>query len=642
LFTDKYGKSSFRITFPDDITQWDATVYAMSKYLQTGTIRKSIKSYKPLMAELGVPQFLTKGDSAFFSGKVLNYTSGKSIEGSIQFTGAGTELKKNISFGQYHADLLPVHVTSTDSITARYVFTRDDGYTDGEERTVPVVEEGIIRAEGTLEVLKNGEERNVTAGENEVLTVEFVADQINVYRNEIDYLFNYRYACNEQLASRLIGLLNDKMLTQYEGLKFYHDREINKIINRLLKNQNDEFLWSWWDRSENTSYWMSAHVLRALKYAKDKGYQVDLNIGNIVSKAEYKFNFLKSYSLYDIDLLHALATWNAGLNYGKYVQVLDSMVRTNELRAEKDYSMSNYRYSYLKEKLTLQEIRQMRELNYKSDSLMKYKKEGVLGEVFFSDGLPSPWWYNNEMEANMVAYRLVRNDSLLRDLITPMQMYFLSTRKNAGWNTYESSNLLMTVLSDLIAQGTSRKYPAVVNLAGKENKTISSFPYRIDLNPQEQLHIEKESGAPVYLMKYTKERVTHAKTGVEGFRIKTWFTNNNMQLDAGKPVDLIVDVDVEKQLPVENVMIEVPITASCSYTDKRQPYYNEETHREYFKERTVIFCDILSPGRHTFVIHLLPRFTGKYKVNPAQVSLMYLPVVNANTDMKEVKVSAGN
>jgi uncharacterized protein YfaS (alpha-2-macroglobulin family) len=56
----------------------------------------------------------------------------------------------------------------------------------------------------------------------------------------------------------------------------------------------------------------------------------------------------------------------------------------------------------------------------------------------------------------------------------------------------------------------------------------------------------------------------------------------------------------------------------------------------------VIFCDILSPGRHTFVIHLLPRFTGKYKVNPAQVSLMYLPVVNANTDMKEVKVSAGN
>jgi uncharacterized protein YfaS (alpha-2-macroglobulin family) len=115
-----------------------------------------------------------------------------------------------------------------------------------------------------------------------------------------------------------------------------------------------------------------------------------------------------------------------------------------------------------------------------------------------------------------------------------------------------------------------------------------------------------------------------------------------MQLDAGKPVDLIVDVDVEKQLPVENVMIEVPITASCSYTDKRQPYYNEETHREYFKERTVIFCDILSPGRHTFVIHLLPRFTGKYKVNPAQVSLMYLPVVNASTDMKEVKVSAGN
>ena len=46
----------------------------------------------------------------------------------------------------------------------------------------------------------------------------------------------------------------------------------------------------------------------------------------------------------------------------------------------------------------------------------------------------------------------------------------------------------------------------------------------------------------------------------------------------------------------------------------------------------------MKSGKYTFEIQLLPRFTGKYNINPAQVSLMYVPVVNANTDMKKVKV----
>jgi uncharacterized protein YfaS (alpha-2-macroglobulin family) len=156
--------------------------------------------------------------------------------------------------------------------------------------------------------------------------------------------------------------------------------------------------------------------------------------------------------------------------------------------------------------------------------------------------------------------------------------------------------------------------------------------------PGETLNVRKESGLPLYYVQYVNERVTKAKTGVEGFKIRTYFSNNNDQLEAGKPVELIVDVDVKKQSSVEHVMIEVPIPGACSYDDKRQSYYGPETHREYFKERTLIFCENMNPGKHTFIIRLLPRFTGKYLVNPAQVSLMYIPVVNANTDMKQVEV----
>ncbi len=636
LYTDKKGKSKFSITFPDDITRWNVVVYAMNKYAQTGTLHKSIKSYKPLMTELNVPQFLTRGDSAFFLGKILNYTNDSNIVGKVKWTGAQTDFEKNIQFTNFHTDKLPVNVSTIDSITTRYVFTRDDGYKDGEERTVPVVEQGIIRADGTLSILKNGDDKHVKASSSETVTLEILDNQIDIYGQEVYYLINYKYLCNEQLASKLIGLINQKTLMTYEGKPFKGDRDVNKIIERLLKNQNKEFLWSWWDVSSNTSYWMSAHILNALKCAKNAGYQVDLNIENIARKAEYKFNFLKEYALSDIDLLYALAGWNAKLDYHKSIHLLDSMIQARENEEDRNLKYS-YRYSYLKEKLQLLEIRQMTKMPYERNSLLKYKKEGMMGDVYFADNKHSNYWYNDNLVTNVIAYRILKNDSLLKDLLVPMQMYFLSLRKQGGWNTYQSSNILMSVLPDLLAEGFSKKHTATVIASGKVNSKITQFPYHIELQPSEELNLHKEAGLPLYYMQYVKERVTKAKTGVEGFKIKTYFDND--VLEAGKLVALNVEVDLTKESDLEHVMIEVPIPGACSYADKNQLCNRVETHREYFKERTVIFCENMKPGKYVFVIQLLPRFTGKYLVNPAQISLMYVPVVNANTDMKQIEVN---
>jgi hypothetical protein len=196
----------------------------------------------------------------------------------------------------------------------------------------------------------------------------------------------------------------------------------------------------------------------------------------------------------------------------------------------------------------------------------------------------------------------------------------------------------MCVLPDLLSEGATKSKPAAIKVSGKEDKTVTKFPYRIELLPGEEINVEKVSGIPVYYMQYTKERVMEARTGVEGFKIKTWFTNNKNLLEAGKPVELIVDVDVEKKSAAEHVMIEVPIPGACSYGDKRFAESRVESHREYYKEKTVIFCERMEPGKYTFKINLLPRFTGRDFVNPAQVSLMYIPVVNANTDLKRVVV----
>jgi uncharacterized protein YfaS (alpha-2-macroglobulin family) len=358
---------------------------------------------------------------------------------------------------------------------------------------------------------------------------------------------------------------------------------------------------------------------------------------NIARKATYKYEFLNEISLSDVQIIHALATWNARLDYAKYVRILDNKIQHYDSTGHAQKNRYGYPYySFLYEKILLLEVRQLQKLPFVRDSLMRYKQQTVLNEVYFSDGLPVRYWHSGDLSVNSTAYRIIQRDSSLKDLSTPMQMYFISLRRKGAWNTYEASNVLMSILPDLIAQGSTQKLPASISLRGKVNETIQKFPYKMELSDEQDLLIRKESGMPLYCMQYIDERVTKAQAGTDAFTIKTEF--NEKSLKAGKPVTLKATVEIKRDASLDHVMIEIPIPAGCSYADKRQFDHPIETHREYFKDRTIIFCENMKTGTYVFQVQLLPRFTGKYHVNPAQVSLMYFPVINVNTDMKKVKI----
>ena len=117
--------------------------------------------------------------------------------------------------------------------------------------------------------------------------------------------------------------------------------------------------------------------------------------------------------------------------------------------------------------------------------------------------------------------------------------------------------------------------------------------------------------------------------------VKTYFKDSVKVLLTGKPIELIAEVVVKKES--DYVMIEIPIPAACSYNSTQQ-YYWGATYREYFREKTSIFCANLKPGKYTFSIDLLPRYTGTYTLNPAKAELMYFPVFYGRNEMTRVKV----
>ncbi len=637
LVTDRHGKASFEVTFPDNITRWDAVVYAMNRRLQTGTWRRSIRSYKPLMAELRMPQFLVAGDTSRFAANIRNYTSDASIEGDELFVlNADTLMRRPVEFTSSHSGRMEVAAPEADSLTAAYLFTRTDGYTDGERRSIAILPVGTEVAEGTLGFLRDGERIDLSAGENETVELIVTGNQLDVYLNAANYLHGYEYACNEQLASKLIGLLNLRLYDRYNGRDFKHDRQVNSLVRRLLDNRNDDWLWSWWGCSPSTSHWMSAHIMRALKMAGEHGYNVDLDPDGMADNY-FDVDGYRNRSIYDIEILHALSSWGVEQPYGPAVEYWEEVIRESERQHAEESRRRGRKptQSWLAEKLLLWEIRQREGLGFEPDSVARYLKKDVLGAVYCDDGIERSW-YGDALTTTLTAYRIVRQDPSLRHNLEAMQMYILGTRQS-GWNTYQSAGALATVFPDLLASSSTAKAPATLRLTGKEERTVTGFPYRAKLAPGERLGVEKQKGMPLIWAAWTTGMRTEARTG-EAFDIAARLSGDG-HFRVGEIDTLVVTVRV-KQANADHVMIEVPIPAGCDYASRAQVrlWRGPEVHREHFKEKAVIFCERMPEGEYTFRIELLPRYSGRYTVNPAKVELMYFPVVSSNNGVRRMEI----
>jgi uncharacterized protein YfaS (alpha-2-macroglobulin family) len=238
-----------------------------------------------------------------------------------------------------------------------------------------------------------------------------------------------------------------------------------------------------------------------------------------------------------------------------------------------------------------------------------------------------------------MAYRVLRNDTLTDpNELRKIRNYFLENRKNGFWtNTYESSLIVEAILPDLL-KGKKQTETSVLKISNKDfTRTIEKFPYEGFLNTTDTITISSKGDFPVYFTAYQHTWNNNPVKKSGDFVITSKFagTASSDLLKSGHEVKLVVEVQVKKD--AEYVMIEIPIPAGCSYAEKKN-FLPNEVHREYFKHMTSIFCEHLLKGEYQFEIDLVPRYSGKYTLNPARVELMYFPVFNANNETRQVAI----
>ena len=624
LITNDEGMASWNVRFPDDITSWSARLIAMNGNRQSGLTEVMVKAFKSLSANFVSPQFALSGDSIRVIGKLMNYTPAEE-KVLRKFVYNGQELKNGvIRFEHSHIDTIPVVAAGADSLSFRYTLEQENGYFDGELRKIPLLPLGVTETKGYFDVLEKDTavNYNFEASPGKV-TLRAEASVFPSLLEEMEKLRTYEYLCNEQLASKLKALLLEKKIRTYLNEPFKHEKEIKDIIRKLQSARRAEGTWGWWQDSKE-EMWISLHVVEALLNAEKQGYKVTLDKETLYSYLQRRLAEGNAADhIYEVKLLHLL-------NHTFYIKDwVNKYAVTRRQNRGAQYKESLY------EQLQLIQLQQLAGLDTDLKLLLNSHKNTLFGSIYWGENNNRFW--DNSIQNTLLAYQILRTEGRHEKELELIRRYFLEQRKDGAWrNTYESSLILETILPDLLVKG---KKPEPASLVIDQAEMVSVFPYTKVVEGSKKISISKKGLQPVYFTAY-QQLVNHNPEKVsKDFSVKTSFRQSGQavtRLKAG--VATILTAEVELKGDADYVMIEIPVPAGCSYENKRQSYWGPESHREYFKHKTSIFCTKLKAGKHIFEVELMPRYSGNYALNPAKAELMYFPVFYGREGMKRVGI----
>lgn len=619
LKTDKEGKARFSATFPDDVTSWKTYYLVMNSTKQSGQSSGEIKSYKPLMGQLAVPRFLVEGDSCQAIGKVLNYMP-DSMELTTQF-----EINEHKQFSKVRmvkdaiVDNLPLVARGQDTLSVKYFLEKIDGYLDGEQRDVPVFPKGIEKAIGQFWVLEKDTTYQLEFDPDlGPVTMTAKTDLLRVVQEEAKYLIHYKYDCNEQLASKLKALLVYKKIAEQLGNEFEYEKHIPKIIRLLEKNRKPSGLWGWWKESRD-NYWISFHVLEAMLAAKKQGYRLEVEVDKIKKNLIWQLENSNNFSS-KVRMLKMLKLLGSTIAAGPYI---DSM----EVKQELSFHGL----------LQVMHLKQLYHLDYDLDTVEHFRDTTIYGNIYFGQEVSGRNILVNDLQNTLLVYKILRADSLDHSSeLGKIRNYFLEKRQHGRWgNTYASARVIETILPDLLGD-TNKLVAPTLKISGDIDEEVTEFPFTMTIEPDVNVTVSKSGNLPVYFSSFQHFWEKKPEVKKQDFEITTSMeTDTPGKLEAGVPTRLKVKLNVKKD--ADYVMINIPIPAGCSYGEKKKDHWLE-THREYFKHETAIFCEDLPKGNYKFEIELMPRFTGVYTINPAKVELMYFPVFYGNNELKKVEI----
>ncbi len=607
MITNKEGKAYATITFPDDVTRWRAYVVGMGRDYLNGVHTSSIKSYKPIMVNSIVPRFLYQSDKLEAKAKFVNFDSvTHNVQVKINIDNQ-EKINKSINLKRNYIDSVILNAGDSDTLVWRAELDLDTYYKDGEEISIPVFKDGLETVDYTLVKLDKDSSKVFDLKDNEKTTIYFNNTILENILVEVNKLKNYPYACNEQKASKIKGLLVEERIREKLKQKFEHKAMLKSLINRLERSQKPNGSWSWWSNG-SANQRMTLYITEVLQEANKKGYN---NSASLLARDYIKKNIKRFNTSDKVYGLYLLKKMNVPVNYDK----LMADISYYDLNlCSKLYYLSNTH-------------------TYKNQ-LSKAKLYDCLSQLSAASGSRYSSNFFYDPSANMaLALKLLKNTGHENHVTKSLGPFLSSGKFIANSNTFSKVYLIEAWLESMSKENTSLVTELIIN----DTIRINKFPY-VYTTTQANVKIE-HTGATVYTSFVHEIYKANPKKIDSLFDVRTKFVidNNTTVEKLKKGVDVNMDINIMSFRTGKNIMIEIPIPSSCTYNGKAIPRGNI-SHIEYYKNKAIFYIENLNVGETKIRLPLRVNFSGDYSVPPTRASLMYYPFKTGNNTKIRVLV----
>jgi hypothetical protein len=316
VMTDKDGKATVKVTFPDSLTGWKATARLTTAGNQFGIAEGAARTKQPLIVRLQAPRFFVVGDEVTVSAVMNNNTDQSMTVNTMLETAMPVNAprsaedryeKGNVTIpanGEMRVDWTAQPKDAGD-VKLKVLATGAD-FSDAMEKTYPVYEHGVeklLAKSGKVQ----GRDTRITLDlparktESTELTVQVAPSLATTALDALPYLIDYPYGCTEQTMSRFLptvivaktlqdlGLQREDIAGKlFGGIEQEYvdktqpkpkrdlarmDAMIAQGLDRLYDFQHSDGGWGWWKESSTDPY-MTAYVVWGMALAKGAGVEV--------------------------------------------------------------------------------------------------------------------------------------------------------------------------------------------------------------------------------------------------------------------------------------------------------------------------------------------------------------------------------
>jgi len=289
VLSDESGRATVRVRLPDNLTRYRVMAVAFDDGQRCGKGESVLTAHLPLMVRPSPPRFLTLGDSLELAVVVQNASEEDlQVDLAAQATGltfsAGAGRRVHVPARKRVKVCFPF-VTMRTSVTRIDVAALAGVWSDATAVSIPIRNPVPIETLATYGSVDQGVcAQPLRAPANALaefggLEVTTSSTALEALTDAVLYLFEYPYACAEQMASRiLVAAAMTDVLTAFEapGLP-----EVEKLaatvirgIEELDERQNKDGGYSLWRFGEPSWPFLTVHVAHALVRAREEGFAV--------------------------------------------------------------------------------------------------------------------------------------------------------------------------------------------------------------------------------------------------------------------------------------------------------------------------------------------------------------------------------